>query len=115
MDRNNVITRPMIELPGYSNFETIATGRSWNGSGYECYLCHRELTSLNGLSIYLKSPFHDQYIYKCPGRGCGKQYKVLSGLVQHVESESCGLMRFTAVQSQAQNEIQNMVGRMIMG
>jgi hypothetical protein len=38
---------------------------------------------------------------------------VLSGLVQHVESESCGVMRFAQVQNQARNGIQNMVGRLI--
>jgi hypothetical protein len=46
---------------------------------------------------------------------CRKEYKVLSGLVQHVESESCGVMRFGAVQNQARSGIQNMVGRMITG
>jgi hypothetical protein len=38
---------------------------------------------------------------------------VLSGLVQHVESESCGLMRFASVQSQAKNGTESMVGRMM--
>jgi hypothetical protein len=115
LDRNNVITRPMITMPGYDNIETIATDRSWNGSGYECYLCRREFGTLQGLNNHLKSPVHEQNIYRCPGRGCGREYKVLSGLVQHVESESCGLMRFAAVQKQASNGIQGMVGRMITG
>jgi hypothetical protein len=95
----------MITLPGYENVETTATDRSWNGFAYECPLCRREFTMLNGL----------QKIYRCPGRGCGREYKVLSGLVSHVESESCGLMRFATVQSQAKNGIRGMVGRMITG
>ena len=115
LDRNNVITRPMITMPGYDNVQTIATARSFNGSGYECYLCRREFSTLNGLNNHLRSPVHEQNFYRCPGRGCGREYKVLSGLVQHVESESCGLMRFASVQSQAKNGIQNMVGRMITG
>ena len=46
---------------------------------------------------------------------CRREYKLLSWLVQHVESESCGVMRFGMVQSQARCGIQNMVGRMITG
>jgi hypothetical protein len=34
-------------------------------------------------------------------------------LVQHIESESCGLMRFAAVQQQAQHGFHAMVGRML--
>ncbi|TVY34469.1 Zinc finger protein [Lachnellula subtilissima] len=116
LDRNNVITKPMIELPGYGGrVETIATDMAWNGSGFECYLCRREFGSLYGLNNHLKSPAHDQEIYRCPKAGCGRNYKLLSALVQHVESESCGLMRFSQVQKQARHGIDNMVGRMITG
>ena len=115
LDRDNVITRPMISLPGYSNVETIATDRAWNGRAYECYLCTREFTSLNGLNNHIKSPVHEQNIYRCPKMSCRREYKLLSGLVQHVESESCGVMRFGMVQSQARSGIQVMVGRMITG
>jgi hypothetical protein len=38
LDRNNVITRPMITLPCFDNVETIATNRAWNGRAFECYL-----------------------------------------------------------------------------
>jgi len=113
LDRQNVITRPMLEMPGYSNQEVIATERTWNGDGYECYLCHREFTKLTGLNMHIKSPVHQQSIYKCPKLSCARPYKSLSGLVMHVESESCGVMRFNAVQQQARHGIQNMVGRMI--
>ncbi|CAG8956434.1 hypothetical protein HYFRA_00003818 [Hymenoscyphus fraxineus] len=116
LDRNNVITKPMITYPGYENSQTIATSRSWNGRAYECPLsCNREFNTLHGLNNHLKSPFHEQNIYRCPGRGCGREYKVLSGLVQHVESESCGVMRFSAVQHNARIGAQGMIGRMIQG
>ncbi|TVY83704.1 hypothetical protein LSUE1_G001131 [Lachnellula suecica] len=115
LDRNNVITKPMLTMPGYGQPETIATNRAWNGRGYECYLCPKEFGTLQGLNAHLKSPFHDQEIYRCPKGGCGRNYKLLSGLVQHVESESCGLMQFGQVQRQARNGIENMVGRMIKG
>ena len=115
LDRNNVITRPMITLPGYNNVENIATNRAWNGGAFECYLCTREFNTLNGLNCHIRSPVHEQNLYRCPKVGCGREYKLLSGLVQHVESESCGIMRFGMVQAQARNGIQNMVGRMITG
>lgn len=113
MDRGNVITRPMIAMPGYDDVQTIATERAWNGRGYECYLCGKSFRTLQGLNSHLKSPVHEQDFYHCPQRSCGRTYKLLSALIQHVESESCGLMRFVQVQQQAQNGIQNMVGRMI--
>jgi len=76
-------------MPGYnSDTPTMAIGRAWNGSGFECYLCHREFSSLNGLNCHIRSPVHEQALYKCPKASCGKNFKMLSGLVQHVESES---------------------------
>ncbi|KAK9483922.1 hypothetical protein V1527DRAFT_238797 [Lipomyces starkeyi] len=115
LDRNNVITRPMLTMPGYENVETIATELAWNGYGYQCYLCTKQFQYLHALNNHLKSPVHQQNMYHCPKLSCGRTYKVLSGLVQHVESESCGVMRFMQVQQQARNGIQNMVGRMIAG
>ncbi len=113
MDRNNIITRPMLTMPGYESVEIIATERSWNGSGYACYLCNKQFASLQSLNNHLKSPVHEQSIYRCPGPGCGRNYKLLSGLIQHVESESCGVMRFAQVQQQAKQGIESMAGRMI--
>ncbi|EPE24819.1 C2H2 and C2HC zinc finger [Glarea lozoyensis ATCC 20868] len=114
MDKNNVITKPMITMPGYENASNmVATEHAWNGDGYECYLCHREFDRLSGLNNHMRSPVHEQKIYQCPGRGCGREYKALSGLVQHVESESCGVMRFGQVQAGARNGIEPFVGRMI--
>lgn len=115
LDRNNVITRPMITMPGYDTVEMIATERAWNGYGYQCYLCSNEFSSLHGLNNHIRSPAHEQHMYRCPKASCAKHFKMLSGLVQHVESETCGLMRFQQVQQQARNGVQNMVGRMIMG
>lgn len=115
LDRNNIITRPMLTMPGYDRVEKIATDRAWNGRAFVCYLCPRQFATLQSLNAHLKSPFHEEEIYQCPKAGCGRNYKLLSGLVQHVESESCGLMRFGQVQSQARDGIESMVGRMIMG
>lgn len=115
LDRNNVITRPLLTMPGYDKVETIATERAWNGYNYECYFCTRGFETLQALNQHIKSPVHEQAMYRCPKASCRRQYKVLSGLIQHVESESCGVMRFNQVQQQAKNGIQNMVGRMIAG
>lgn len=63
----------------------------------------------------MASPVHEQKLYLRPKMGCGREYKVLSRLVQHVESESCGIMRFGLVQTVARTGIENMVGRMLTG
>ncbi|CZR68985.1 related to zinc finger protein [Phialocephala subalpina] len=115
LDTNHVITKMLLTYPDSSNTTYIATDRSWNGRAYQCYLCSRQFASLPSLNNHMKSPVHEQNLYHCPGRGCGREYKLLSGLVQHVESESCGVMRFATVQQQAKSGIQNMVGRMITG
>lgn len=114
LDRNHVITKPMITMPGYGG-EMLASEISWNGYHYECYLCHREFGNLQSLNQHLNSPVHEQKLYRCPGRGCGREYTALSGLVMHVESESCGVMRFSQVQDHARHGVQSMVGRMIAG
>lgn len=95
LDRNNVITRPMITMPGYKNVGTIATERSWNGRQYECCLCSREFGTLQALNAHMRSPIHEQAMYRCPKTSCGTNFKLLSSLVQHVESESCGVMKFS--------------------
>lgn len=112
LDRNHVITTRLIEYPS-SNSNTIASERSWNGYQYECALCARGFNTLSALNQHLNSPAHEQRLYRCPGRGCGREFIVLSGLVQHVESESCGVMRFANVQSAARHGVEHMVGRMI--
>jgi hypothetical protein len=114
MDKKNVITKPLLAMPGYeSASDMVATNQAWNGYAFECYFCHREFHSLDALNKHIRSPIHEQKIYRCPGRGCGREYKLLSGLVQHVESESCGIMRFSQVQAGAKNGIQPFVGKMI--
>lgn len=99
--QNNItgyITRPMIEWHGGSSngsTEYIATERAYNGRAYECYFCHREFDRLSSLNSHLKSPVHENKNYKCPKCNCG--FRVISSLIQHFESESCGFMRFNQV------------------
>ncbi|TGO10716.1 hypothetical protein BTUL_0127g00150 [Botrytis tulipae] len=112
LDKNHVITTPLMEYSSPS-FTNIATERSWNGLCYECSMCHRGFNTLQGLNGHLRSPVHDQRMYRCPGPSCGREFIVLSGLVQHVESESCGVMRFANVQKSASGGIDKMVRKMI--
>lgn len=75
----------------------LATERSWNGSAYECFLCHRDFKKLVGLNDHLRSPVHEKKMYRCPPgyAGCATEFRALSALCQHVESETCGIRRFS--------------------
>lgn len=54
---------------------------------------------MKGLDQHLKSPTHLREIYHCPNRArCGAQFKTLAGMFNHLESESCGFIRFDGVQ-----------------
>lgn len=98
VDRGNIITDPtkMIEALNAPITEIWATSQSWNGKAFECILCHREFTDLTRLNQHLHSPAHENTKYLCPPawNGCKTQFKTLSGLMQHVESETCGVAKF---------------------
>ncbi|CAL8575793.1 hypothetical protein XPA_001697 [Xanthoria parietina] len=94
VDPNHIFTNKQIgwyndHQPQTSN---IATRAAWDGSYFRCYLCQNGFRSLPGLNQHLSSPTHQQKIYHCPR--CRREYTVLSGLVNHLESESCGAFRF---------------------
>ncbi|KAG9313887.1 hypothetical protein JVU11DRAFT_4655 [Chiua virens] len=97
-DQGNVITVPRQLLTnGEDTPRYIATERSWNGSAYECVLCHSTFRELVDLNRHLASPRHQEKIYRCPMSSCLARFNTLSGLCQHVESESCGVLRFRMV------------------
>ena len=73
-----------------------ATEQAFNGSAYECYFCHRTFRTLISLNAHLNSPSHDADEFMCPK--CKQTYKLISGLIQHIESEICGLARFEQVE-----------------
>jgi hypothetical protein len=97
-DRNHVIYNRMIEYPMGADTDTRATDAAWNGRAYECYFCDREFSKLLSLNQHLQSPVHQAKIYHCPRRSCTKEFTSLAPLVMHIESESCGAMRFDDVQ-----------------
>ena len=82
--------RPPTTLHTY-----IATEASFNGSAYDCFLCHKEFRTLTGLNGHLNSPAHDDDEFRCPK--CKTEFKLISGFVQHLESRSCGLAETTQI------------------
>lgn len=40
-----------------------------------------------------------QALYHCPNKKCTKDFKILGGLINHLESEACGAMHFGKVQA----------------
>ncbi|EKM52222.1 uncharacterized protein PHACADRAFT_260451 [Phanerochaete carnosa HHB-10118-sp] len=102
-DSGRVITDPSRLLLGPDGEYTKlpdpvrwATRQSWNGSAFECVLCHRTFCLLPRLNQHLQSPAHADTIYRCPALfdGCGSHFGTLSALVQHVEIANCGVRRF---------------------
>ncbi|TFK24280.1 hypothetical protein FA15DRAFT_592733 [Coprinopsis marcescibilis] len=112
-DRNNVIADPARMIGGGSGYDDevtyYATRRAWNGDAYECYLCHNEYGSLRALNQHLTSSRHQNKIYVCPWSDCRSRFSTLSAFCQHVESERCGILRFS---SQAQRLMNGLVSGM---
>ena len=101
-DRNRIITNPDRLICGPGGYEapttqSWATDRSWNGTGYECFICHFTFRTLAGLNQHLQSAVHKQKIYRCPKSDCRIEFKTLSALCQHVEHGSCGVRVFRQV------------------
>ncbi|GAA5955971.1 hypothetical protein JCM8115_004376 [Rhodotorula mucilaginosa] len=106
-DRNRFITTgPPRQLIGGPEPVTryIATERSYSHSrgAYVCVLCQSAFTPLRGLNAHLASPRHTyagasgasgDKAYKCPNSACGRKLATLSGVVQHAESGSCGVLQ----------------------
>ncbi|KAJ7572001.1 hypothetical protein C8J56DRAFT_907017 [Mycena floridula] len=109
-DRNNLITDPRMLTNGNSTQEVTyyASSASWNGHAFECYLCHGTYRTLSALNQHLASPKHQDKIYICRYSSCQARFTTLSGFVQHIESEKCGVAKFKAVQ----NALDGLLGQM---
>lgn len=95
-----MITNNLLEWHG----ESWSTMNAWNGNGFECYACHRQFSKNAHLDQHLKSPVHLQQIYHCPNKSrCGLQFKTLAAMFNHLESESCGYIKFARVQNNVGN------------
>lgn len=99
-DPGNSITTPQIGW--YDEPESMyqSTSSAWNGSAWECALCHRNHNSRRALDQHLNSSVHQRNIYHCPKRDCAREFATLAGLLQHLESEACGYIRFEKMQRQ---------------
>ncbi|KAK3330832.1 hypothetical protein B0H66DRAFT_76166 [Apodospora peruviana] len=99
-DPSGIISKKLIGWTGdqadSGGYE--ATDRAWNGDQWECYFCHREFGSRHALSQHLNSPVHRHNMYHCPKPYCRMDFKTLAAIINRLESESCGAMRFEAVQ-----------------
>lgn len=62
----------------------------WNGGCYECPHCDLTFPARQSILAHLRSPAHDDRIYKCKDSGewdgCGDVYPTLGALLQHVRS-----------------------------
>ncbi|CAP93319.1 Pc16g06490 [Penicillium rubens Wisconsin 54-1255] len=67
---------------------------AYNGSYWVCYLCKKKFNSGKALESHVNSPVHKEKVYHCLKRGCPKEFHSLAGLFNHLESESCGFIRF---------------------
>ncbi|KAJ4391166.1 hypothetical protein N0V93_004782 [Gnomoniopsis smithogilvyi] len=110
-DPKGAVSKKLIGWHGEERYE--ATDWAWNGSGYECfYFCHKSFRTLQSLNQHLASPVHQQALYHCPSTRCAKDFKILGGLINHLESEMCGAMRFDKVQAGVESLIRG--GRLLM-
>ncbi|KAL1607157.1 hypothetical protein SLS59_002861 [Nothophoma quercina] len=98
-DPNHVITKKLLTYHQTESSIT-ATSASWNPhiGMYQCYLCHKGFHELKSLNSHVNSPAHEEKVYHCPGRMCGREFRALAALFNHLESEICGAVRFEAVQ-----------------
>lgn len=98
MDTRGLFTNKMIGSSMSDNDEedqylypagsVTATEESWNGSVYECGLCHRGYNKLQFLNKHLLEYTHREQVYRCSY--CSRTFHKPSSLVAHIESRSCG-------------------------
>ncbi|KAK2811853.1 hypothetical protein FQN50_001891 [Emmonsiellopsis sp. PD_5] len=107
-DPNGFITNNLIGWRDEENATYQATNRAFNGTYWECYICHKKFNTIGSLNAHLNSPTHKQKVYHCPNvkQKCGKQFVSLAALFSHLESEMCSFMRFENVQRQVGNVFQ---------
>ncbi|MCO5607525.1 hypothetical protein L7F22_061722 [Adiantum nelumboides] len=102
----NLLTIPRIgwkngDEDSCTDSRIYATERSYNGRCYVCPICDRGFQKLWSLNQHLNSSAHEQSEFRC--RKCGRQFRVLSALVGHVESETCGAMSSEGIRNVVRN------------
>jgi hypothetical protein len=61
------------------------------GIPYACPICCKTFRTVVRLTHHTNSPVHDPDAFKCPKPECGRQFALVSGLIQHLESGTCKL------------------------
>lgn len=86
------------------------------GAAYECTLCHRTFPTFSRLSDHVQSPAHDPKIYHCPTAhdGGDVEFKTLSGLLQHGESECCDVRKSQNQATQTLDVLTARLGRIAL-
>jgi len=105
-----------LEWPVDGQFTIIrsfATQGAFNGFGYVCSICTKSFRTLGSLEMHLNSPAHDHGQFECPK--CKKEVKLVSGLIQHIESESCGIAKFKEVRDIAGILMNSFSRRLMIG
>lgn len=74
----------------------LALPSSFNGHTYQCHICYKTFKSLYSLTGHLNSPAHDENEFRCPK--CNREFKLISGFIQHLESGVCGLAKYKAIE-----------------
>ncbi|KZL85925.1 zinc finger protein [Colletotrichum incanum] len=98
-DPDGILSKKLLEFHGSTQYSASEEAYNYRLNAYQCYLCGNLYAKLNSLNQHLASPAHQQAYYHCPNRICGREFTTLGATMNHLESESCGFMRFEAVQS----------------
>ncbi|KAI2673396.1 transcriptional regulator family: C2H2 zinc finger [Penicillium roqueforti] len=100
LDPNGIVCKKQIAWHGEheQDMTYLVTDNAWNGSCWVCYLCKKGFNSPKALGSHVNSPVHNEKVYHCLKRGCPKEFHSLASLFNHLESESCGFIRFEGVQ-----------------
>ncbi|KAF6818943.1 zinc finger protein [Colletotrichum sojae] len=97
-DPNGIISKKLLEFHGSPSYTATENSYNWYHDAYQCYLCNNLYSKLSSLNQHLSSLAHQQNLYHCPNRQCGREFTTLAATMNHLESEKCGFMRFADVQ-----------------
>ncbi|GJC86554.1 hypothetical protein ColLi_09392 [Colletotrichum liriopes] len=98
-DPDGILSKKLLEFHGSTQYLASEEAYNYRLNAYQCYLCSNLYAKLGSLNQHLASPAHQQAYYHCPNRTCRREFTTLAATMNHLESESCGFMRFEAVQS----------------
>ena len=84
--------RPVPYSRATGGVDLWATNAAYNGRYYECYICSKGFLYITHLNQHLQSRRYERTVYHCSH--CGTEFALFISLIQHVESETCGISRF---------------------